>query len=127
MDFGSLAQAGGALGSGTMLVMDESTCVVDFLRAVAVFFAHESCGQCTPCREGTHRLLDVLIRISRGRGRSQDLDFLEHLAAVLMDASFCPLGQSAPVPLLSALKNFRLEIEEHIQKKTCRAGVCRLA
>jgi NADH-quinone oxidoreductase F subunit len=125
MDYGSLAKAGGALGSGTMLVMDDSACVVDFLRSVAVFFAHESCGQCTPCREGTPRLLQTLTRISQGQGKEEDLAFLERLAATLLDASFCPLGQSAGVPLMSALKNFRPEIEAHIQEKKCRAGVCR--
>ena len=116
---------GGALGSGTMLVMDEDTCVVDFLRSVADFFAHESCGQCTPCREGTQWLRDTLTRISQGRGQEQDLAFLQKLAATLTDASFCPLGQSAPIPLLSALQHFRPEIEEHIKEKKCRAGVCR--
>jgi NADH-quinone oxidoreductase subunit F len=126
LDFGALAQAGGALGSGTMLVMDDSTCVVDFLCAVAVFFEHESCGQCTPCREGTPRLLQTITRISRGQGRDEDLAFLERLAATLQDASFCPLGQSAPVPLLSALKHFRPEIEAHIREKSCPAGVCRM-
>jgi NADH:ubiquinone oxidoreductase subunit F (NADH-binding)/NADH:ubiquinone oxidoreductase subunit E len=127
MDFGSLAKAGGALGSGTMLVMDETTCVVDFLRSVAVFFNHESCGQCTPCREGTPRLLQTITRICRGQGKMEDLTFLERLAATLQDASFCPLGQSAGVPLMSALKHFRPEIEEHIREKKCRAGVCRLS
>jgi NADH-quinone oxidoreductase subunit F len=127
MDYGSLSKAGGALGSGTMLVMDDSTCVVDFLRSVAVFFEHESCGQCTPCREGTPHLLQTLTRICRGQGKMEDLAFMERLAATLQDASFCPLGQSAPVPLLSALKHFRPEIEEHIREKKCRAGVCRLA
>ncbi|MFA4902546.1 MAG: NADH-quinone oxidoreductase subunit NuoF [Desulfobaccales bacterium] len=125
MDYGSLSKAGGALGSGTMLVMDDSTCVVDFLRSVAVFFAHESCGQCTPCREGTPRLLQTLTRISQGQGRMEDLAFLERLSCTLLDASFCPLGQSAGVPLMSALKNFRPEIEAHIQEKKCQAGVCR--
>jgi len=126
LDYGSLAKVGGALGSGTMLVMDDSACVVDFLRSVALFFQHESCGQCTPCREGTPRLYQTLTRISRGQGKIEDLDFLERLASTLVDASFCPLGQSAPVPLLSALKNFRPEIEAHIREKKCRAGVCRL-
>ncbi|HZE20510.1 MAG TPA: NADH-ubiquinone oxidoreductase-F iron-sulfur binding region domain-containing protein, partial [Desulfobaccales bacterium] len=126
MDYGSLAKAGGALGSGTMLVMDETACVVDFLRSVAVFFEHESCGQCTPCREGTPRLLQTLTRISQGQGREDDLAFLERLAATLLDASFCPLGQSAGVPLMSALRNFCPEIEEHIREKKCRAGVCRM-
>ena len=106
--------------------MDDSTCVVDFLRAVAVFFEHESCGQCTPCREGTPRLLQTITRICRGRGTMEDLPFLERLAATLQDASFCPLGQSAAVPLLSALKNFRPEIDAHIREKSCPAGVCQM-
>ena len=124
LDFGSLAAAGGALGSGTMLVMDESVCVVDFLKSVAAFFAHESCGQCTPCREGTYWLLETITRLSQGRGQEGDLAFLEKLATNLMDASFCPLGQSAPIPLLSALRHFREEMVEHLQGKNCRAGVC---
>jgi NADH:ubiquinone oxidoreductase subunit F (NADH-binding)/NADH:ubiquinone oxidoreductase subunit E len=124
MDFGSLAQVGGALGSGTMLVLDDSTCVVDFLKCVADFFAHESCGQCTPCREGTAWFQTYLGRFTRGKGAPGDLVFLERLAAAMQDASFCPLGQSAPIPFLSALKHFRQEIEEHLQGKTCRAGVC---
>jgi NADH-quinone oxidoreductase F subunit len=126
LDYGSLAKAGGALGSGTMLVMDDSTCVVDFLRSVAVFFEHESCGQCTPCREGTRHLLQTITRICQGGGKTEDMAFLERLTATLTDASFCPLGQSAGVPLTSALKNFRQEFEEHITEKKCRAGVCKL-
>jgi NADH-quinone oxidoreductase subunit F len=118
---------GGALGSGVMLIMDDSTCVVDFLRAVAGFFEPESCGQCTPCREGTPRLRQTITRICRGRGTDADLAFLERLAATLMDASFCPLGQSAAVPLMSALKKFRPEFDEHIREKKCRAGVCRMS
>ena len=126
MDFASLAQVGGALGSGTMLVMDEGVCVVDFLRSVAVFFAHESCGQCTPCREGSHWLLETLNRLCRGQGQEQDLALLQKMADVMVAASFCPLGQTAPNALLSALKNFRGEIDEHLKEKKCRAGVCRL-
>ncbi|MDD3581034.1 MAG: NADH-quinone oxidoreductase subunit NuoF [Desulfobacca sp.] len=127
MDLASLAQVGGALGSGTMLVMDQSVCVVDFMRSVAKFFAHESCGQCTPCREGTPRILETLTRICQGQGQERDLDFLERLAGTMVDASFCPLGQTAPGPLMSALKLFRPEFEEHLKEKKCRAGVCRFA
>jgi NADH-quinone oxidoreductase subunit F len=125
IDFGSMSKVGGALGSGTMLVMDESVCAVDFVRAVAVFFRHESCGQCTPCREGTPRILQTLDRICQGQGAMEDLDFMERLAGVLLDASFCPLGQTAGQPMMSALKNFRQEFEEHIKAKKCRAGVCK--
>ncbi len=126
IDYGSMAKVGGALGSGTMLVMDESVCAVDFIRSVAVFFAHESCGQCTPCREGTPRILETITRISKGQGKMEDLDFLERLAGVMIDASFCPLGQTAGGPMLSAFKNFRQEFEEHIKDKKCAAGVCKL-
>ena len=126
IDYGSMAKVGGALGSGTMLVMDESVCAVDFIRSVAVFFRHESCGQCTPCREGTPRILETMTRITRGQGKMEDLDFLERLAGVMIDASFCPLGQTAGSPMLSAFKNFRPEFEEHIKEKKCRAGVCKL-
>jgi NADH-quinone oxidoreductase subunit F len=107
-----------------MLVMDESVCAVDFARSVAVFFAHESCGQCTPCREGTPQILNTMNKICNGMGQREDLAFLERLAAVMMDASFCPLGQTAPGPLMSLLKNFRPEFEDHIARKPCRAGVC---
>ena len=124
MDFGSLAQAGGALGSGTMLVLDDTTCVVDFLKCVADFFTHESCGQCTPCREGTALFQTKLNDFSQGKGNSGDVAFLKRLAAVMQDASFCPLGQTAPAPFLSALQHFREEIEEHLKEKICRAGVC---
>ena len=125
IDFGSMSKVGGALGSGTMLVMDESVCAVDFIRSVAVFFRHESCGQCTPCREGTPRILQTMTRICQGQGTMADLDFMERLAGVLTDASFCPLGQTAGQPMMSALKNFRQEFEEHIKEKKCRAGVCK--
>ncbi len=127
IDYGSMSKAGGALGSGTMLVMDESVCAVDFIRSVAVFFAHESCGQCTPCREGTPRILETITRITKGQGRMEDLDFLERLAGVMVDASFCPLGQTAGGPMMRAFKNFRQEFEEHIKEKKCRAGVCQLS
>ena len=126
IDFGSMAKMGGALGSGTMLVMDESVCAVDFIRSVAVFFRHESCGQCTPCREGTPRILETITRITEGKGKMEDLDFLERLAGVLVDASFCPLGQTAGAPMMSAFNNFRQEFEEHIKDHKCRAGVCKL-
>ncbi len=124
MDFGSMAKVGGALGSGTMLVLDDTTCVVDFLKCVSDFFAHESCGQCTPCREGTAWIQKYLTAFTQGKGKLEDLDFLQRLAATLQDASFCPLGQTAPSPFLSVLRNFREEIEEHLVQKKCRAGVC---
>jgi NADH-quinone oxidoreductase subunit F len=98
--------------------------VLDFLKSVADFFAHESCGQCTPCREGTAWFQTYLTNFTQGKGNLGDIAFLKRLAATMQDASFCPLGQSAPVPFLSALAHFRQEIEEHLLEKTCRAGVC---
>lgn len=109
-----------------MLVLDNTTCVVDFLKCVADFFAHESCGQCTPCREGTAWFQTIFTAFTQGKGKSRDLNFLQRLAETMQDASFCPLGQSATVPFLSALRHFRQEIDEHVNGKTCRAGVCPL-
>ena len=114
MDYGSLSKAGGALGSGTMLVMDDSTCVVDFLRRWPSSSPTNPAASAPRCREGTPRLLQTLTRICQGQGKMEDLAFLERLTCTLLDASFCPLGQSAGVPLMSALKNFRPEIEAHI-------------
>ncbi|MFP3868607.1 MAG: NADH-ubiquinone oxidoreductase-F iron-sulfur binding region domain-containing protein [Desulfobacteraceae bacterium] len=117
-----MCQTGGASGSGTMLVLDQSVSAVDFARCVAIFFAHESCGQCTPCRESTPLILNTLTRIWEGRGQPGDLELLERLGKVMVDASFCPLGQTAPAPLMSLLKHFRQEFEDHIQGK-CKKRV----
>jgi NADH:ubiquinone oxidoreductase subunit F (NADH-binding) len=110
-----------------MLIMDETVCAVDFARPVAVFSAHEDCGQCTPCREGAPQILKTLNRICQGEGKMEDLTFLERLASVMTDASFCPLGQTATTPLMSLLKHFRAEFEAHFTNHHCQAGVCRLA
>jgi NADH-quinone oxidoreductase subunit F len=104
--------------------MDENTCMVDTARYYTNFLAHESCGKCVPCREGTRQMLNILNRISSGEGQEGDLETLEELSEFMQAASLCALGQSAPNPVLSTLNYFRDEYEEHIRHKRCRASVC---
>jgi len=124
IDYESLVQAGAMMGSGGMVVMDDTTCMVDLARFFLNFTQSESCGKCTPCREGTKRMLEILTRISDGRGTMADLDTLERLARVVGQTALCGLGQTAPNPVLSTLRYFREEYEEHILDKHCRASVC---
>jgi len=126
MDYDILAQNGVALGSGALLIVDESRCIVDVIKCFQKFFAHESCGRCTPCREGTARLYEMVSAVSEGRGTIEDLQVMEALGEVMMVAPLCGLGQTASVPLLTCLKYFREEIEAHIKEKRCPAGVCRM-
>ena len=107
-----------------MIVMDEHTCMVDVARYYVDFLSKESCGKCTPCREGLRQMLDILNRITQGQAEMDDLALLEELAHVVKDASLCGLGQTAPNPVLSTLKYFREEYVAHIQEKRCPAGVC---
>ncbi|MHB9038557.1 MAG: NADH-ubiquinone oxidoreductase-F iron-sulfur binding region domain-containing protein, partial [Armatimonadota bacterium] len=123
-DYESLAAAGSIMGSGGMIVMDEDTCMVDVAKFFLTFTEDESCGKCTPCREGTKRLLEILTRISEGKGVPEDLEKLEYLGKTVKRASLCGLGQSAPNPILSTLQNFHEEYEAHINDKHCPAGVC---
>ena len=125
IDYESLAQAGSIMGSGGMIVIDEDSCMVNMAKFFLEFTQNESCGKCTPCREGTKRMLEILTRISRGKGVADDLDKLERLGMMIKKSSLCGLGQSAPNPVLSTLKNFREEYQEHIFKKHCRAHVCK--
>ncbi|MCL6610330.1 MAG: 4Fe-4S binding protein [Peptococcaceae bacterium] len=125
VDYESLTGAGTIMGSGGMVVMDESVCMVDMARYFMTFAAGESCGKCTPCREGTAEILDILDRITQGGGRPEDLDTLDELSRVVKDASLCGLGQTATNPVLSTLRYFRSEYEAHIKDKHCPAGVCR--
>ena len=125
VDFESFQAAGGNMGSGSLVVMDEHTCMVDVAKYFLKFSYEESCGKCTPCREGTRQMLDILEAITTGEGREEHLEMLEDLAAVMSGASICGLGQSAPNPMLSALKYFRAEFEAHIREKKCPALVCR--
>jgi len=125
MDYDELAKAGTALGSGALLIVDDTQCIVDLARVFARFFEHESCGQCVPCREGTMRIHEIMTRITRGEATEKDLDNLEALARVMPDACLCPLGQAAPVPVISTLKYFRDEYDAHIKEKRCPTGTCR--
>jgi NADH:ubiquinone oxidoreductase subunit F (NADH-binding)/(2Fe-2S) ferredoxin/NAD-dependent dihydropyrimidine dehydrogenase PreA subunit len=124
IDYESLAKAGSIMGSGGMIVIDEDSCMVNIARFFIEFTQSESCGKCAPCREGTRRMLEILTRITEGKGCPEDIDKLERLGAMIKKSSLCGLGQSAPNPVLSTIKNFREEYEEHIHQKKCRAGVC---
>ncbi|MFH0918184.1 MAG: NADH-quinone oxidoreductase subunit NuoF [Candidatus Omnitrophota bacterium] len=125
IDYESLAQAGSIMGSGGMIVIDEDSCMVNMAKFFLEFTQNESCGKCTPCREGTKRMLEILTRISAGKGVAEDLAKLERLGTMIKKSSLCGLGQSAPNPVLSTLKNFRDEYEEHVLRKHCRAHVCK--
>ncbi|MFH1422866.1 MAG: NADH-quinone oxidoreductase subunit NuoF [Planctomycetota bacterium] len=124
LDYESVTKAGAIMGSGGLIVMDESTCMVDLARYFITFVQSESCGKCTPCRIGTKRMLEILERIVRGKGKLSDIDKLIQLGNVIRDASLCGLGQTAANPVLSTLQYFREEYIEHIEKKHCAAGVC---
>ena len=125
IDYDSLAEAGSIMGSGGMIVMDERTCMVDVAKYFMNFLKGESCGKCLTCRKGTQRMYEILEDISAGRGTLEHLDLLEELAHVVKDTSMCGLGQSAPNPVLSTLRYFRDEYEDHIRNKRCRAFVCK--
>jgi len=112
------------MGSGGMIVIDEDSCMVNMAKFFLQFTQDESCGKCTPCREGTKRMLEILTRITEGKGVDGDIEKLERLGNMIKKSSLCGLGQSAPNPVLSTIKNFRVEYEEHIAAKKCRAGVC---
>jgi NADH:ubiquinone oxidoreductase subunit F (NADH-binding)/(2Fe-2S) ferredoxin len=124
MDYESLAEAGSMLGSGGLVIMDETNCMVDLARYFLTFTQSESCGKCTPCRLGTKRMLSILERICAGQGRSGDIEVLEELGRVVKNTSLCGLGQTAPNPVLSTIRYFREEYEEHIRERRCRAAVC---
>jgi NADP-reducing hydrogenase subunit HndC len=124
MDYESLKQVGSMMGSGGLIVMDEDTCMVDIARFFLDFTRDESCGKCTPCRIGTTRMLEILTRITEGKGEEGDLEKLEALAHTIKASSLCGLGQSAPNPVLSTLHYFRDEYEAHIRDKRCPAGHC---
>lgn len=125
IDYESLAAAGSIMGSGGMIVIDEDSCMVGISKFFLEFTQSESCGKCTPCREGTKRMLEILTRITEGKGKEGDIQKLERLGNMIKKASLCGLGQSAPNPVLSTIKNFRQEYEEHIKDKKCRAGECK--
>jgi NADH:ubiquinone oxidoreductase subunit F (NADH-binding)/(2Fe-2S) ferredoxin/Pyruvate/2-oxoacid:ferredoxin oxidoreductase delta subunit len=125
VDYESLAQAGSIVGSGGMVVLDETDCMVNTAKFFLEFTQAESCGKCTPCRVGTKRLLEILERITTGNGREGDIEFLEELSQYIKSSSLCGLGMTAPNPVLSTLRYFRDEYEVHIRDKKCPALVCR--
>ena len=124
MDIDSLAAAGSALGSGALLIMDDTHCIIDVVKSFMRFFRHESCGQCTPCREGTQRLYELVDRISRMEASQEDVELIRRLSRAMEDASLCALGQTAPFPVLTTMRFFPEEYEAHISKGICPAGVC---
>jgi NADH-quinone oxidoreductase subunit F len=125
VDFDELTKAGSMMGSGGMIVMDDTDCMVDVAKYFTKFLEEESCGKCTPCREGTRRMKEILIDISEGRGTEESLPVLEELAEALTLGSLCALGSTAANPFLSTLRYFRDEYEAHIKEKRCPAGVCK--
>jgi NADH:ubiquinone oxidoreductase subunit F (NADH-binding) len=126
MDYRSVQERGSMLGSGAVIVMNDSRCLVDLAKRCVEFFTYESCGKCTPCREGTKRAREILLNITRGRGGMGDLGLLKELQEILYDTSRCGLGQSALNAVRSALEKFPAEFKRHILKKECSLGVCQI-
>jgi NADH-quinone oxidoreductase subunit F len=125
IDFDTLSQYGAMMGSGGMIVMDDRSCMVEVARYYVGFLAEESCGKCTPCREGLRHMLRILTDICEGRGKDGDIALLEDICVTLQGSSLCALGKSAPNPVLTTIKYFRDEFDAHIRDKFCPAGVCR--
>jgi NADH-quinone oxidoreductase subunit F len=125
VDYDSLSAVGTIMGSGGVVVMDDSTCMVDFARFFLDFAEKESCGECVPCRMGTKQMLQILEDIVAGRGKPEDIDLLEELSTAIIAGSLCGLGQTAPNPVLTTLRYFREEYEAHILEKRCNAKVCK--
>ena len=125
VDYDSLIAIGSMMGSGGLIVMDEDNCMVDIAKFFLEFTVDESCGKCTPCRIGTRRMLEILERITAGKGEDGDIEKLEELAKTIKSTALCGLGQTAPNPVLSTLRYFRDEYEAHIYEKRCPAGVCK--
>ncbi|MDB5799731.1 MAG: NADH-quinone oxidoreductase subunit [Rhodocyclales bacterium] len=119
MDYDAIAKAGSMLGSGAVIVMDETTCMVKALERLAYFYFEESCGQCTPCREGTGWLYRIIHRIESGQGRQEDLDVLDNVAENIMGRTICALGDAAAMPVRSFIKHFRAEFQHHVDNKCC--------
>ena len=125
IDYDSLIAIGSMMGSGGLIVMDEDTCMVDIAKFFLEFTVDESCGKCTPCRVGTKRMLEILDKITKGKGTLEDIDKLEELAEAIKTTALCGLGQTAPNPVLSTLHYFRDEYVAHVTEKKCPAGVCK--
>ena len=125
IDYDNLLAIGSMMGSGGLIVMDETTCMVDIAKFFLEFTVEESCGKCTPCRVGTKRLLEILDKITTGKGTLEDIDKLEELSYYIKENSLCGLGQTAPNPGLSTLKYFRDEYVAHVTERRCPAGACK--
>jgi NADH:ubiquinone oxidoreductase subunit F (NADH-binding)/NAD-dependent dihydropyrimidine dehydrogenase PreA subunit len=124
IDFDSLARAGSIMGSGGLVVMDENTCAVDVAKYFLDFTRKESCGKCTPCREGTTRMHEIIERMTEAKGEEEDIPLVEELGRGIVDTSMCALGKTAPNPVLTTLRYFGDEYIQHIKEKRCVAGVC---
>ena len=124
LDFDSLKKMGAMIGSGGLVVMDDKTCMVEVARFFMNFTQNESCGKCVPCREGTKRMLEILEKIVAGKGTLEDLNLLDELASMITDTALCGLGKSAALPVMSTLRLFRKEYEEHVVDKKCAAKNC---
>jgi NADH-quinone oxidoreductase subunit F len=122
LDYESMNAAGTFLGSGGVIVIDDRTCLVDALWNITRFYRHESCGKCTPCREGTYWMEEVLARLERGEGRERDIDLLNDVADNILGKSFCALGDAAAMPVMGFIKHFRPEFEYHVTHKRCLAN-----
>jgi len=122
MDYDSIAKAGSMLGSGAMVVMDDSVCMVHMLRRISRFYFSESCGQCTPCREGTGWLYRVLDRMVKGGGRPEDIDLLDRIAGNISGKTICALGDAAAMPVQGMLRHFRHEFEYYVEHKRSMVG-----
>jgi NADH-quinone oxidoreductase subunit F len=125
IDYDSVNSTGAIMGSGGMVVMDETTCMIDVAKFFLDFTQKESCGKCTFCRIGTKRMLEILTRITNGEGKDGDIELLEDLSYKIRESSLCGLGQTAPNPVLTTIKYFRDEYEAHIHDKKCPAAVCK--
>jgi NADH-quinone oxidoreductase subunit F len=124
VDYESIVELGAIMGSGGLIVMNEEKCAVDMARFFMEFCHDESCGKCTPCREGTRRMLEILTNITQGKGQEGDIELLEELALTIKDSALCGLGQTAPNPVLSTIRYFREEYEDHIRNHHCQTSVC---
>jgi NADH-quinone oxidoreductase subunit F len=122
LDYESMNAAGTFVGSGGVIVIDDRTCLVDALLNITRFYRHESCGKCTPCREGTYWMEEVLLRLEHGQGRSDDIDLLNDVADNILGKSFCALGDAAAMPVMGFIKHFRPEFEHHVTHKQCLAN-----
>jgi NADH-quinone oxidoreductase subunit F len=124
IDFDTLDKYGSMMGSGGVIVMDDRTCMVEVARYYTKFLSEESCGKCTPCREGLRHALEILTDLCEGRGREGDIEALEEIADAMSFGALCGLGKSAPNPVLTTIRYFRDEYEAHIKEKRCPAGIC---